>query len=200
MNTAADCTCKIGTVSARYDLIGLDEYVGRLHSSGESLRTIRDRINERLVTAVVDADPETVVPDTESVYKVLYAPEEFERDKVTRVRETLRQAGVDVEALTSDFVSHVTARKHLQHCLDTDTQRSSTFTSEDLMNTIEWARTRANSVIDETVRRGQTEEQLQIADPDVTVSVRVTCVACGETFRPRELQEAVACDCANPRP
>jgi len=197
MEATTDCTCKVGTVSAKYDIVGLDKQVLRLHSSGESLRTIRDEINERSVTAVVNSDPDMIVPDVESVYKVLYVPEEFERDKVTRVMETLRRSGVDIDSLTADFVSHVTVRKHLNECLDTETRRSSTHTSEDLVNTVEWAQSRSQRVIEETVRRAKSEGQLQIADPDITVSIRVTCMACGKSFRLRELQESVTCGCAD---
>ena len=102
---------------------------------------------------------------------------------------------MDVEAIKADWVTHPTVRTHLRECLNIDTQRTVTITTDDARNTIEWARARCANVVAQTCTRLRNADIVATGPLDVTVTIQITCTTCGETYRPNQLLTKRECAC-----
>ena len=186
--------CKIGRDCAKYDLSGLDENLCRRRADGASLRDLQGFVNERVLErALADADAE-VVGDPENLYRLL-RDEEVSSGRQAELRSRLERAGIDIETVEKDFVSHQTVRDHLKECLDVDTSRRSCIDVERATRTINWAESRSKAVIEQTLDQLRSADRLATEDLEVTQTVRVTCTGCGETYRVAELLDRGGCEC-----
>ena len=186
--------CKIGRDCAKYDLSGLDEDLCRRRADGASLRDLQGFINERVLErALADADAD-VVGDPENIYRLL-RDEEVSSGRQAELRSRLERAGIDIETVEKDFVSHQTVRDHLKECLDVDTSRRSCIDVERATRNINWAESRSKAVIEKTLDQLRSADQLATEDLEVTQTVRVTCTGCGETYRVAELLDRGGCEC-----
>ncbi len=80
-----------------------------------------------------------------------------------------------------------------------DTGREAAITPEEAVSTTEWARSRSRSVVSETVERLENVGEIDIAEPAVSVSIRVTCEACGRSYTIQDLLAAGGCACNRER-
>lgn len=194
---AAQCPCKVGRAADDYGLPRLqDDIVRRREEEDASLRDLAGFVNERILErALADAGTD-VAGDPQSVYEAL-AGDDAGPGRRTEVRRQLRRAGVPVETVESDFVSHQTVRDHLRDCLGMDTGRRATTDLDDAADLVGWARDRNEGIIDDTLARLRSAGTLETGRLDVTHSVRVTCEDCGATYRVTDLLERGACDCAD---
>ena len=186
--------CKIGRECAEYGLSGLDEDLCRRRADGASLRDLQGFVNERVLErALADADAD-VVGDPENIYRLL-RDDDVSSGRQAELRSRLERAGIDIEAVENDFVSHQTVRDHLKECLDVDTSRRSCIDVERATRTINWAESRSKAVIEQTLDQLRSADQLATGDLEVTQTVRVTCTGCGETYRVAELLDRGGCEC-----
>ena len=186
--------CKIGRECAEYDLSGLDEDLCRRRADGASLRDLQGFVNERVLErALADADAD-VVGDPENIYRLL-RDDEVSSGRQAELRSRLERAGIDIEAVENDFVSHQTVRDHLKECLDIDTSRQSSIDIERATRNINWAESRSKAVIKQTLDQLRNANQLATDDLDVTQTVRVTCTGCDETYRVVDLLDRGGCEC-----
>lgn len=200
-----DCACKVGQVADRWALDDLDEeLVRRRRESDASLRDLADVVNRRVLAAALEA---AGVDDTadevfgavagdravEAVYDALAVGDDPAR--TARVSTRLDQRGVDVAAVEADWVTHPTVRRHLAECLDVDTSRAAGITTDDAVDTTEWARARAEGVVARTFERLERADLVRTDDLDVSVTLQLTCATCGHTYRPRELLDRGGCAC-----
>ena len=193
-DSSARTCCKIGRDCAKYDLSGLDENLCRRRADGASLRDLQEFVNERVLErALADANAD-VVGDPENIYRLL-RDDEVSSGRQAELRSRLERAGIDMEAVENDFVSHQTVRDHLKKCLDVDTSRQSSIDIERATRNINWAESRSKAVIKQTLDQLRNANQLATDDLDVTQTVRVTCTGCGETYRVAELLDRGGCEC-----
>ena len=186
--------CKIGRDCAKYDLSGLDENLCRRRADGASLRDLQEFVNERVLErALADANAD-VVGDPENIYRLL-RDDEVSSGRQAELRSRLERAGIDIEAVENDFVSHQTVRGHLKECLDIDTSRQSSTDIEQAARNINWAESRSKAVIKRTLDQLRNTNQLATDDLDVTQTIRVTCTGCGETYRVADLLDRGGCEC-----
>jgi hypothetical protein len=186
--------CKIGRDCAKYDLPGLNENLCRRRADGASLRDLREFVNERVLErALADADVE-VVGDPENIHRLL-GDEEVSAGRQAELRSRLQRAGVDIESVEKDFVSHQTVRAHLKDCLDVDTSRRSSIDTDRATRNVNWAKSRSKAVIERTLDQLRNAGHLSTDDLDVTQTVRVTCTGCGETYRVADLLDRGGCEC-----
>lgn len=189
------CACKVGRGARKHGLDDLDADLERRYVGGEaSLRDLADLVNARIVAAAVEATDADVVGDPSSIYAAIQG-DEVSAERRADVRDQLTYAGVDLGALTEDFVSHQTVRDHLRSCLDVDTSRTGVESLEEARDVVEWARARDEQIVDRTVERVRRLGLLRTGPLEVSHTVRVTCVDCGATYRPSELLERGACEC-----
>lgn len=191
------CSCKVGRVIEQYELAGLDdEIVRRREEEDESLRALAEFLNTRLLKRLIErqADRE-VLADATSIYSQLTNGDDA--GKTAEMRERLITAGVPVDEVTDNFVSHQTVRSHLNTCLDMETGRSQATDLEEVANLIEWARTRDEEIIERALSRLRESGELDIGETNVIHSVRVICEKCGQSHRLQELLDARECQCCD---
>lgn len=187
------CSCKIGRNARTYGL-SLDRELRQRHERGESLRALARIHNQRLLAAALADVNAAIVGDVDAIYGKL-TDEDVSAGTRAEVRAQLSNAGIDVDALLDDFVSHQTVRTHLRNCADVDTSRSGDLTTDRARSIVEWARSRSEAVIERTVRRLGESDDFARSSLSVTQSVRVTCDDCGETYRLGEFLDQGGCDC-----
>lgn len=177
-----------------YDLAMLDDDVARRREDGASLRDLAEFVNVAVLErALADAGAE-IAGDPRSVYEAL-TDGDAGPGRRSAVRQQLDRAGVPVEDVESDFVSHQTVRDHLKDCLGMDTGRRATTDVDDAADLIGWARDRNETIVDDTLARLRSADELDTGPLDVTHSVRVTCEDCGASYRVADLLERRTCRC-----
>lgn len=201
------CGCKVGRVSEQYGLADLDaELRRRRREDDESLRDLASYVNRRVVAAELDdvdaigEDEAFGALDREGIAEAVYgALDGDDPQRRARVRARLEQAGLDVEAIQARWVSHPTVGSHLRDCLVVETSRSTGIDRDGAIDTIEWAKARCVGVIERTFDRLSDAGLVDVADREVTVSIRVTCGDCGHSFSARELVADGTHDCPGSR-
>lgn len=207
MTDALACDCKVGRAAERYGLDDLDAALLARHDDGASLRDLADYVNRRVLRAAIErADGELLEEgeplfgalDDDEVVETVYAAladDDVAAERRARVRTRLSQASVDVDAAEAHWVTHPTVRAHLRECLEVDTSSTPALSTEEGLDTVEWAVARCTGVVEQTLRRLRSAGRLAVTEPEIDVSVRVTCAACGSTYAPAELLSAGRCDC-----
>jgi hypothetical protein len=192
---SAYCSCKVGRVLEKHDLEGVyDGIVRRREQDGDSLRTLADFVNSRILDRVIEEHADrTVLADAESVYSKL--TNGVDAGRRTEMRERLTTAGVPVEEVTADFVSHQTVRAHLNSCLNMETSRSQAEDVAEVADLIEWARNRDERIIDRAIARLRRSGQIETGETSIIHSVRVLCEECGRSYRLQDLLEQRRCEC-----
>lgn len=196
----------MGRVRERYELEDLDEELRQRRADGASLRALETVVNKRILEQAIErngADLRTPLPDdrgVDTVYDILAKETTAADTERVQVQTRLEQAGIDIDAVTDDWVSHVTIKTHLNDCLSIETDRETSISEEDAIDTVEWARARSENVIAETVRRLESAGLVEIGDPTVTVSIRLTCEACGRSYSVQDLLSEGGCACSDAAP
>lgn len=196
----------MGRVRNRYELEDLDEELRQRRADGASLRALETVVNKRILEQAIErneADLRTPLPDdrgVDTVYNILAKETTAADTEQVQVQTRLEQAGIDIDTVTDDWVSHVTIKTHLNDCLSIGTDRETSITEGDAIDTVEWARARSENVIAETVRRLESAGLVEIGDPTVTVSVRLTCEVCGRAYSIQDLLADGGCACSDAAP
>lgn len=191
---------KVERVVDEYDLGDVEtELVERwTGESGErwSLRDLADYFNEQvLATALADADMQPLDGEVENYYRLLSA-DDVSAGARTEARSQLERAGVDVDALQDDFVSHqaihtyLTDRKEVSYEGTSDEERLS-----NASETLRRLERRTESVAENTVDRLRNAGDLDVEDFSVLVSVGIVCEECGRQHDVESLLEQGGCDC-----
>jgi hypothetical protein len=196
MNLPDDCGCKVDYVSQKRGLQQLDARIRRRREDEDySLRDLEAYVNARVLwAAMVDAGMNATPQLAEDYYRRLTDGDDGSlRREETRRR--LREAGVDVDELTGDFVCYQTVRKHLNECLDISTSTDYEPDPDASLDRIRALRGRAERVAGNVVDRLSTHGALDIGEFDVMVGVKVRCSGCGRVFTPARLFEEGGCGC-----
>lgn len=190
---------KIGRVIDEYDLTGVPaELAARWSGDGGdrwSLRALADYFNERVLAAgLADAGVDSVTSDVSTQYRVLTGEEGSAGDR-TALRRRLERDGVDVDALTRNFVSHQTVHTFLTDHLE---ERYEADEAEQLRkdaDRVSRLESRLAAVADDAVNRSKRVGRIAVGDPEVFVETRVVCTDCGESRTLQDLFERGGCGC-----
>lgn len=188
------CSCKIGRNIRSYDLDKLNEKIHEQREDGASLRELETFVNQHILQQALKPVGENIIADEDSIYEAL-SDDSVSAGRRTEIRERLSRAGVDVDTLTSDFVSYQTVRTHLRDCLDVDTNRTSDLSIADARGTIEWARSRDEGIIERTLERLEHAQNIDTGEIDVSHIIRVSCSECDTTLPIGEFLDQGGCDC-----
>lgn len=190
------------------DEYGLEEWGPRLEAEwiGEeterrSLRDLAAAFNRALLRAALESAGESVTDvDVDHLYRTL-TDDDVSRSDAVRKRRELERAGVDVEAVQSDFVTHQAIHTYLTSVRDaTLPDAESTDRLERKRSTIERLAGRTQVVTDATLEELVGADRLTDRDYEVFVNVRVVCQQCGTDYAAAELLERGGCDCADGEP
>lgn len=142
---------KVGRIKEKYQLSNLDETLRRRYESGDSsLRELAEYVNRQITAAFLEGEP--YAPNY--VYDVLGGGDDASSQERNDLRRRLRGDDVDVDALRSDWVSHMAVRTYLQSDLDVDTDRKAG-ASRDPMDTLEKVRglvNREEKIVEEALK------------------------------------------------
>lgn len=201
MTEARDPTnCKVGRLIEEYDL---GEFGSELEArwtgereERESLRTLSDVFNERLLQAAMEEAGLAPLPsEVTSKYEAL-TDDDVSAGMRTEVERDLERNGVDVEALRSAFVTHQSIHTYLTDYRDAELSRPDG--AERVSNgrkTIQRLRNRAVAVTENVLDRLRKTDDLSTGPLDVIVDVRVTCTECGRRYDVATLLSEGRCEC-----
>ena len=172
--------CKVGRVIATYGLPSMDDRLTArwLGTDGErlGLRDLKSFFNRSVLRAAMqEAGLDPLDGEVEEIYRLLADGESGERS-IGRARERLERAGVDVDAVERDFVSHPTIGAHLKECIGVEPPRS---TGGDQLAKAEERvfklQNRMEAVVRGSIEHHRDTGRVEADDFDVFVSARVVC-------------------------
>lgn len=185
------------------DDYGLDGWGERLERrwTGEaeertSLRDLADALNEEILTAALrDAGVSVTAPDAASTYRTLTDSENVSRADRHRKERELEQAGVDVESVRSDFVTHQAVHTYLTSYREVELENRSEDRTQRAIENLQRLQGRTGVVTESTIDRLIATEEMTDHEYEVFVDIQIVCTDCDRNFSVNELLRAGGCDC-----
>jgi len=194
--------CKVDRVCAERDLPTLAErLVERRTETDASLRDLERFFNRSVLAAAMRAaGMELLEAEAANVYRLL-AADDVSHAARTEARDRLARAGVDVDAVTGDFVTYGTIRTHLRECVGMETGRERTVDADAAAETVFKLLGRTEAVTERELSRlaGTEEAPFDAGELTVSLTARVACGTCGEEYGLRHLLERGGCRCGRDR-
>lgn len=181
-----------------YELAGLGEQLAAEWTSDEnraSLRELADRFNKAVLRAAIEPAGSTVQEEDIDRYYRALTDEQAGSGEEIRARRDLERAGVDVDTVQEDFVSHQAVHNFLQseqgvtYDAETDTVAARTETLRRLQG-------RVRAVAESAIVTLGNAGKVSVGDVTVYVDIRVYCADCGTERSIFELFERGGCECA----
>lgn len=190
---------KVARLIDEYDLSGVGANLERLWTADEperkSLRELADVFNQRLVErTMAEAEMQTINGEVENVYRLLTDEAVSEGDR-TRVRRRLEHEGVDVEALTSDFVSYQAIRTYLTDYRGAEYSVSEKDRIKRTTQNIQQLRSRLETVTESKLERLRNAGHISLGEFRILVDSSVICEECGTQLSVEELLDEKQCNC-----
>lgn len=190
------CGCKIGRIAAKYDLSDVDSWFVSAWQQETSVRTLADEFNEDVIAeALSEANVRGVMWNPTPVYDALHTGELSDAEEI-EIRGELERAGINVDGLSSDLVSHQTVYRHLTKCLDASRSDERTLAErrEAARETVYALQNRTELVTESTLKTLQSADTTDIGAVEVLVDIRVVCSDCDSSM---DFETAVedGCDC-----
>jgi hypothetical protein len=191
---------KVGEILAEYGLLDLHDKLSKLWlgENGEkvSLRNLAERINIALVRrSLEEAGEEPLEGEAENTYRLLSSDEVSSGVRVQQ-RNQLQRAGIDVNQLENDFVTHQAVHTYLTKGLgiskDTSTDTDPVETHKERIQRL---RSRMNAVLGQSVSELRTTGELSTGQLDTTVNLQAYCQDCENQYDAIELLEKGGCGC-----
>jgi len=192
---------KVHRLIDEYDLSGMDEQlINSWTSEGDerrSLRELADYFNRDLLrTAMDDAGMTTLDGEVENTYRLLTA-DEVSTGVRTQAETTLERNGIDIEALTHDFVSHQAIHTYLtkQRGVERLSERTEQDRIEKTEDTIQRLGSRLVAVAEKRLGSLRDTGTVTLGTFSVLVDIRVVCEDCGTHADVRTLLADGGCEC-----
>lgn len=162
----------------------------------ESLRSLADRFNERLLeAAMADAGMPTLDGEVTNLYRLL-TDEEVSSGNRTEARRRLEQHGVDIEQLESDFVTYQAIRSYLKAYRGAEYERDTDSTRiESVIETLQRLKTRTSTVAENSLSQLRKSEHLTLGEFRLFVEINVLCEDCNTQYGVVDLLRSGGCEC-----
>jgi hypothetical protein len=188
--------CKVERVCAEYDLPSLPErLVERRTGTDASLRALEGFFNRTVLAAAMRAAGMELVDGEAANVRRLLVDDDVSHAARTEARDRLDRAGVDVDAVTDDFVTYGTIRTHLRECEGVETGRETTVDAETVRDTVFKLVGRSEAVTERELSRLAATDAFDAGELSVSLTARVACETCGEEYGLRRLLERGGCGC-----
>lgn len=194
-----DRTYKVGRVLAEYDLDDLHERLPQLWVDEEiSLRDLAERINVAVVDRALErAGEDPLSGEAENVYGLLTGDDVSAGVRIQQ-RNRLERAGIDVDGLENDFVTHQAVHTYLTKALDVSKATGEdTDPVEKRKVRIQRLRSRLDAVLDQSLTELSDAGELSLGRFDTTVSLQIYCDDCGTQYELSELLARGGCNCSS---
>lgn len=188
------CGCKVGRVSRVYELPKEDTQLVEKWQSGTSVRQLTEEINKDIVRSKLEtANVGQIKLSQSPVYKALHTNELSKAEEI-KIRRELDHAGIDVEKLSSDLVSHQTVYRHLKQCLDVSKGEDQTPNErrEKAKDTVYALQQRTEIVTESTIHMLQTADITNLGNIEVVVDLQIVCDDCGRSM---DFESAISQGC-----
>jgi len=191
---------KVGRVLAEYDLLELHEELPDLWLGADgdamSLRELADHINVAVLQRAMEAaGAEPLQGEAENAYRLL-TDDDVSVGVSTQQRNRLDRAGVDVETLEEDFVTHQAVHTYLTNVLDVSKERGDdTDPVEKHEGRVQRLRSRTEAVTENSLAELTGAGELTLGEHNVVVDLQVYCRDCGSQFDVADLFRRGGCDC-----
>lgn len=167
----------------------------------ESLRTLADRFNRRLLeVAMTDAGVSTLDGEASNVYRLL-TDDDVSSGVRTEARNRLEREGIDVDRLERDFVTYQAIRSYLRDYrgarYESDSDRSRT---ETVVETVQRLRSRTRSVVEKSLAQLRDTDRISLGEFRLFVEIDVLCEDCDTQYGLVELIERGGCACERAEP
>ncbi|OYR62584.1 hypothetical protein DJ83_05055 [Halorubrum ezzemoulense] len=200
MTTAASgVNTKVGRVIRAYDLDGMGANLEAAWTgeSGErtSLRDLADEFNEAVLRAALgEVGVSSLSVDVSSTYEAVRGDS---GSSATRARRRLEREGVDVDEVTSDFVTHQAIHTYLTQEREASLPDASEDIAKRKVETVEKLQGRMSAVAESALTALANADELDRADYDILIDVRAVCQNCGTDAPVSELIRRGGCGCAS---
>jgi hypothetical protein len=194
---------KVGRVIDEYGLEGFGaeletRWTGE-QGDGVSLRALADLFNRRVLEAAMDeAGARSLDGEVENRYRLL-TDSEVSAGMREQARRELDRAGVPIEEVESDFVSHQSIYTYLKDHRGanhpSNVERTPEERRERELDKIGALITRTTVVTEDSIERLAKGEALSGGISDVFVDVQVTCESCGRSMAATAFLEDGGCSC-----
>ena len=199
--TGTEPCCKAGRIIRDYGLTNLDDELERrwIGRDGESasLRELQRDINRRLLReSLADAGVPPIEGDAETLRRILTS-EDVSESRRREARRRLKNEGIDVNRLMTDFVSHQTVYNHLRQCrgVSPADDRSAEDRLSRAKSTIFGLQNRTELVTEQTLSRLGSDDVVTSDAFDVVVDIQAICEKCGRSHDVETLLETGECQC-----
>ncbi len=193
---------KLERVIDKYRLDGfgeelVDRWLGADGYERESLRSLAGVTNRRILAAKLQEVGESPLDGEVDNLVRLLRSDDVSAGMRSQARQRLEERGVDVDELTTDFVSHQAIHTYLTTVQEAEYEEPATTGDKlsDRTETVQRLESRLQAVTESTVEKLATAGDLSVGEFDVIVSVQVLCNECGEQYDVRELLDRGGCDC-----
>lgn len=161
-----------------------------------SLRELADLFNQRVLRAAMeDAGMQVLDGEAENLYELLAGDEVSVGSRVQAERR-LEREGIDIQSLTSDFVSHQAVHTYLTKYRGASAPRSDATENNDTeRDTIQRLRNRLVAVVTNSLTSLRSKGRLTLGEFDVFVNIQIRCDDCRTQLTVSELFEKGGCEC-----
>lgn len=193
---------KVGKLLSAYGLSGTGEdlerrWLGQGYER-QSLRSLADHFNQLLLrTELERAGENPVEGEVENLYRLL-TEEDVSQANRTEVETQLARAGLDIETLRKDFVSHQAVHTYLTEVRGVELapgEESSSATIEKRGEVIQRLRGRLVSVTKRSIADLRSSGAVSVGDFDIVVNSTIHCSDCGATQDIGEFLREGSCQC-----
>lgn len=197
---------KVQRIINRYGLDGMgqqleDRWLGN-NGEAESLRDLADELNLKILQSAVEAVGQVMITsELETMYEVLMGDSSSSADR-TKVRRDLERAGIDVDRLENDFVTHQAIYTYLTKGRGVSKETETRDPIESSQETINRLRSRTELVTESEIERLSSRSAISIGTFDTLVTITVACQDCGTHLDVSTLlsEQSCQCDRAPPEP
>lgn len=190
---------KIARLIDEYGLVGVgEELERRWTASGAermSLRDLADEFNRRLLeTAMAEAGMQPLAGEVENIYRLLTDDDVSPADRTRTIRR-LEREGVDVDELSSDFVTYQAVRSYLKQDRDAEYVRDDRDRTVVEAENIQQLRGRLMTVTEGKLAQLRKNDHISLGEFRLFADISVLCEDCGQRYEIGDLLERGGCDC-----
>lgn len=189
---------KVARLLTTYDIEPLGEELEALWTADEdrqSLRDLADYFNRQLLRAAMrDAGMTVLDGEIDNYYRLLGDDDVSPGDRV-EARRRLEREGIDVEQLEDDFVTYQAIRTYLTQYRDAEYQGTSGDRIDREADSIRRFTERTESIVQGKIDQLKNANELDVGNPNVSVTVGVYCAACETRYAVNELLNRGHCEC-----
>jgi len=188
---------KIARVIETYELgnLGTELEAAWTGAAGDrtSLRDLADRFNQAVLAAALDMA--TVSHNEQEVQRLYEGLTSDTATTTVAARRELERSGIDVDAVTTDFVTHQTIYTYLTEVRSATLPADDRDRTEQRIEAIEKLQGRLHSVADSTLTTLANGDELDHDEYEVLINVQLLCPLCGASTPLKELLRDGGCSC-----